>query len=272
MSQAESRFKKIVVLGGGTAGLLAACAIARELPQVELAIVRSRKMGVIGVGEGTIPSVPSFLHQFLKIDVQRFNQLVQPSIKLGIKFHWGKRPFFYYPFSPQFTRQNQLLNHPNGYFVDESTQYADICSALMHHDRVALSDANGRPIFQSNYAYHLENQKFVEFLEKLTDQLGLVKLDAVVRDVEVDAVGVKALILEDGRSIEGDLFVDCSGFRSRLLGDALAEPFVPFDNALFCDRAVVGGWNRSDADVYHPYTTSETMNAGWLGKLNTMNL
>ena len=74
--------------------------------------------------------------------------------------------------------------------------------------------------------------------------------------------------LEDGRRLEADFFVDASGFRCELLGKALGEPFVSFDRSLFCDRAVVGGWERTDEPIL-PYTTAETMDAGWAGRSST---
>ncbi len=74
--------------------------------------------------------------------------------------------------------------------------------------------------------------------------------------------GIAAVHLEDGRRLDADFFIDCSGFRSELLGKALAEPFLSFDRSLFCDRAVVGGWERTDEPIL-PYTTAETMDCGW---------
>ncbi len=263
MSSTETPIQKIVVLGGGSAGFLAGVAIAQQLPQVELVIVRSTKMGVIGVGEGTIPSVVQFLHRFLNLEMREFNQAVRPSIKLGIRYLWGQRPFFHYTFSPQLTQLHPRLPLPKGYFCQDNFEYADLNSALMNFDKVCLRRPNGTPKFNPNFAYHLENKQFVDYFEQLADQLGIQKIDAIVERVDADDSGVTALHLDNGQAISGELFIDCSGFRAELVGKVLKEPFVDFHNALFCDRAVVGGWQRTDADPYHPYTTAETMDAGW---------
>ncbi len=256
------KISRIVVLGGGTAGFLAAMALKRHLPESDVRMVRSTRMGVIGVGEGTIISIIPFLHQYLGLDTRTFHQRVRPSIKLGIKYLWGTRPFFHYTFSRQLSQPDPNLRYPRGYYCQESFEFADITSALMIHDRVCLKRIDGRPRFLASFAYHLENRSLVEYLESIADELSIPKIDDVVQDVELDENGVTALRLESGQRVEGDLFIDCSGFRSELLGKALGEEFVSFKSALFCDRAVVGGWPRSD-EPYHPYTTAETMNAGW---------
>lgn len=255
--------KRIVVLGGGSAGFLAAVAIAKKLPEVELTIVRSTKIGVIGVGEGTIPSVVQFLHRFLGLDMRAFNREASPSIKLGIRYLWGQRPYFHYTFSAQLSQSHPWFPVPKGYFCQDNFDYADLNAALMRFDKVALRKPNGRPQFNQNFAYHLENKKFVGYFERLADELGIKKVDAIVEDVILGPNGVETLKLDNGQALQGDLFVDASGFRAELIDKALHEPYVDFNDALFCDRAVVGGWPRGDEDPYHPFTTAETMDAGW---------
>ncbi|MEM9414373.1 MAG: tryptophan 7-halogenase [Planctomycetota bacterium] len=254
--------KKVVILGGGTAGLLCAMAFRQQLPDLDVTVVRSTKMGVIGVGEGTIVSVVHFLHNFLGIDSKAFHEQVEPSIKLGIRYLWGSRPQFYYTFSPQFTGLRPNLAYPTGYYCDDRFGYADMTSALMHHGKACLRTPQGTPALHGNFAYHLENKKLVEFLEAQTDQPGLTKVDDLVVDVERGPSGVSAIQLESGQRVAGDFFIDCSGFRSELLGRTLGAERIDFSDALFCDRAVVGGWARTD-EPYQPFTTAETMDHGW---------
>ena len=267
ISTTDNKIDHIVVLGGGSAGFLAASAIAAKLPEVKLTVVRSKKLGVIGVGEGTIPSVVTFLHRFLGLDIHEFNRQVRPSIKLGIRYHWGKRPFFNYAFSPQLTNRPKQLELPKGYYCKEDFEYADLSAALMNFGNACVRNRDGSPQFNSGFAYHLENKTFVDFFERLCDSLKVTKVDAIVDDVEVGPQGVSSLKLDNGQSIEADLFIDCSGFRAELIGKALKEPFIGFDEALFCDRAVVGGWERTNDDHYAPYTLAETMNAGWAWRI-----
>lgn len=254
--------RHIVVLGGGTAGLLAALAIERHLPQIRVTVVRSSQLGIIGVGEGTVPSIVRFLHDYLSIDSKTFHQTVRPSLKLGLRFLWGKRSHFHYSFSPQFSAPVPGLPHAKGWYCNDDLAYADICSALMDADKSCLKRIDGRPRFVGPFAYHLENERLVGFLETLTDNARIEKIDDVVVRVKQREAGIESLELESGRSVRADLFVDCSGFRSELLGRSLSERFVDFSNTLLCDRAVAGGWPRTH-EIYKPYTTAETMRAGW---------
>ncbi len=260
------KVKKVVILGGGTAGLLSALAFRQQLPELEVVVVRSKKMGVIGVGEGTIVSVVHFLHNFLGLDTQEFHQAVEPSIKLGIRYLWGERPFFNYTFSSQLSTERPGLSLPVGYMCDQEFEFADMSSSLMHNDKACLRSPKGEPMLFGGFAYHLENEKLVNYLENKSDGPGLTKIDDEVIEVERGQHGVTALKLASGDRVEGDFFIDCSGFKSVLLGGTQGAERVDYSNALFCDRAIVGGWKRTD-EPYHPYTTAETMDAGWAWRI-----
>jgi tryptophan halogenase len=141
-------------------------------------------------------------------------------------------------------------------------EYEDPISAMMRHDRAFERGAGGAPKFHNNFSYHFENERFVAFLEGYASAKGVEILDATVLDAQVDEAGITGLTLADGQQLSADLYVDASGFTSMLLGRKLEEPFVSFESSLFCDRAVVGGWQRTDEPI-KPYTTCETMDAGW---------
>ena len=261
----DGAIDRVVILGGGSAALLAAAAFARHLPEVEVVMVRSTKIGIIGVGEGTIATIGRFLHDFLGIDPVRFHQEVHPSIKLGIQFDWGAETPYHYSFAPQFSAANPVqsrLPHPVGDYCGEDARFASLSASLMYHGRVAVADSSGHPTQSPRFAYHLENRRFVEFLETWVDEHGVRAVDAIVDHVEVGEHGVESLHLDNGETMTADLYLDCSGFRSELLGTALAEPFISFKEALPCDRAVVGGWHRTD-ETYHAFTTAQAMDSGW---------
>ena len=255
--------KKIVVLGGGTSGFLTALAIKKQLPEIELVVVRSTKLGVIGVGEGTILSVVQFLNQFLGIPFHVLYQEAKAAPKLGIKYIWGKHPSFSFTFTGQLYQPNHNLEYPKGYYCSDNFDFADLNSALIANDKVCIKLPNGKPQFNKSVAYHFENKHFVSYLERLADEANILKVDDVFKQANSNEEGITSLVLESGQEVDGDLFIDCSGFRSELIDGVLNEEFVDFSDALFCDSAVVGGWPREKDDIFHPYTTAETMDAGW---------
>lgn len=265
IEEGDCKVGKVVILGGGTAALLTAVAFARHLPSIQIVLVRSTKMGIIGVGEGTIATIGRFLHDYLAIDPLRFHQQVHPSIKLGIQFLWGSEKPYHYSFAPQFSSANPVQGefaHPLGDYCGADARFANLAASLMYHGNVTTKSANGTPDPSPRFAYHIENRRFVKFLENWAKESGVKTVDAVVENVRVTQKGVDALYLDSGEKLTGDLFLDCSGFRSELLGTALTEPFVSFQDALPCDRAVVGGWRRTD-EPYNAFTTAEAMESGW---------
>jgi tryptophan halogenase len=259
----EKVMRSVLVLGAGSAGLLAAVSIRRALPEVVVRVVRSPEIGVIGVGEGTTPTLPAQLFNNLGIGRRRFYELAEPTWKLGIKFFWGPRDHFNYSFSQGLDAHWSDLARPNGYYCDEVFDYSNYATAFMEEGKVfPRQKSGGAPAIQEWHAFHIENRKFVATLEIIARERGIEFIDGRVSDAERGPSGIAAVLLEDGRRLAADLFIDSSGFRSELLGRALSEPFVSYDRSLFCDRSVVGGWERSDEPIL-PYTTIETMEAGW---------
>ena len=178
-----------------------------------------------------------------------------------MKFLWGPRREFFYTFAYEYQHRYPELPRNNGFFFNHDTPYAGQVSAFMAHDKAFPRRSDGAPQFHNHHAFHIENKKLVGWLEKVGREFGVEITDATVTP-ELGGPGIAALVTETGERITADLFVDASGFRSELIGRALAEPFRGFSDALFCDRAVIGGWPRTDEPI-HPYTVAETMDAGW---------
>ncbi len=256
--------QNVLVLGAGSAGLLAAITLKKKLPTLNVRIVRSSDIGVIGVGEGTTPAFPQHLFDYLGLDVARFFKEAEPTWKLGIRFLWGSREYFDYTFHQQFEGRWSHLSREPGFYAYEDFRGADVPSALMEAGKAFMfkTDGSGDPDMNMKFALHIENLKLVATLEKIAEEFGVKFLEGKVSAVERGPAGLTALRLEDGQRLEADFFVDCSGFRSELLGRAMEEPFVSYDRALFCDRAVIGGWDRT-TETTLAYTTAETMEAGW---------
>ena len=262
MSSQDRPIRNVIVLGGGSAGLIAAIALKRRLPRLVVRVLRSPDIGVIGVGEGTTSQFPRVLFGTLGLAMDKFYAEAQPQWKLGLKFEWGPRSHFFYSFSDANDERLQGLSRNNGFYANGGP--SDLWTALMEAGRVVPRSSAGLPAFfnHQHMAFHVENVKLVGYLEARCRELGVEFQDATVSGVELSDVGVVALKLDDGTKAAADFFVDASGFRSELLGKALAEQFVSYSDALFCDRAVIGGWARENEPIL-PYTTCTTMDAGW---------
>ncbi len=253
----------ITVLGGGSAGFIAAVALKSKIPALNVTVLRSKEIGIIGVGEGSTVPMTSFLHQFLGLGDRTFIEVARPTWKLGMKFLWGTRPHFYYPFGSQMELRLPSLPKNNAFYCAADMECSSINSAMMAADRIFHRQPDGLPNMHYDLAYHLENERFVQFLELYAHQVGVIVKDDTVTEVFQNERGIAGLRLASGSIQTADLYVDCSGFKSVLLGQALKEPFVSYDRSLLCDRAVVGGWPRSASEPIHPYTTCETMDGGW---------
>jgi tryptophan halogenase len=253
--------RSVVVLGGGSAGLMVALTLKRKLPSLTVRVLRSPDIGVIGVGEGTTIAFPRHFFDYLKLKPQQFYEQAEPTWKLGLKFLWGPRREFYYTFAYEYQHRYPELSRNNGFFFNNDFPYAGQISAYMANDRAFPRRPDGVPQFHAQHAFHVENKKLVGWLETVCREFAVEIRDATVRP-EGGPAGIAALVTETGERLTADLFVDASGFRSELLGRALQEPFLSYADALFCDRAVIGGWPRTDEPI-KPYTTAETMEGGW---------
>ena len=264
----SGRVGSVLVLGSGTAGLVAAAALKRRMPDLPVTVLRSPDIPVIGVGEGTTISVTDFLHDFLRVPSAQFFDVARPTWKLGIRFNWGPRGRFYYPFVSNVDAFVQGVRSPIGFFAGDQLDYTDVYSALMAEGRAFPRGPNGAPVMQGrNFAYHFENERLVNYLELYTKGQGVTTMDDTVVDVHRDGDRVTGLVLKGGGVARADLYVDASGFQSKLLGGALGEPFVSYKSTLFCDRAVVGGWDRGPDEPTLSYTTCDTMRSGWAWRI-----
>lgn len=258
----DQPLSNVTILGGGSAGLLAALTFKRMTPELDVEVIHSEKLGVIGVGEGTTVVFPEHLFKNLGIPPKRFYQEAEPTWKLGIKFVWGSRGEYFYDFSFQYDAQFPGMAKPTGFYADEDCRFLNDACALMQHDNAFISGPAGKPVINHEHAFHIENHKLVKCLRSIAAENGVKFSDDTLVETKFSENGIEELVFESGRRVSSDLFVDASGFGSELVGKALAEPFKSFASGLFCDRAVIAGWQRGEEPIA-PYTTAETMNSGW---------
>ncbi len=253
-------YRTIGIIGGGTAGYLTALAIRRYQPELRVTLIESPEIPIIGVGEATTPFIVKFLHSYLGKDINDLFRRVSPTWKLGIRFEWG-RPggyFFNYAFHP-----GGLLE---GVLYQGDVNLYSLGSVLMTRDAFPIVREGNQVtslLDRVPFAYHLDNERFVRYLREEAVAGGVNRIEQTIREVRLTADGeaIAAVVTDDAEERSFDLFVDASGFRSALLGDALRSPFRSFAPSLFTDTAVV-------ASVPHgghikPYTVAETMDAGW---------
>ena len=261
--------KDVLVVGAGSAGLMAALALKKKLPQLTVRVVRSHDIGIIGVGESTTPQYPQFLFEYLGLSRKFFYAVANPTWKLGIHFLWGPRGKFNYTFDPQLDLHYPDLSEPNGYYCEEEFCSLNLNSALMAERKAFEAQPNGGgPIIPNYAAFHLYNPHLVKALEQVGVSWGIEFIEGKINAVETAEAGVTGVVLEDGRRLTADFFVDATGFRSELLGKALQTPFVSYAASLFNDRAIVGSWERGPEDFIEPYTVAETMDAGWCWQID----
>ena len=262
------RVDKVLVVGGGSAGFMAALAIHRNVPGVEVALVRSTKVPIIGVGESTTIAFPRFMHDYCGIPHAEFFEGVRPSWKLGIHFEWGSpdRSSFNYAFDSHFGLKRPMFSRIDAYYCLADDTWATPVGCLMNHDRSPCMGPGPNARMNPNFGYHLDAKLLVEFLEDYAIRQGIDVLDGDVAEIPLDDTGaVAGMGLEDGRRLLADLYVDCTGFRSLLLSKTMGVPFVSYGDNLLCDRALAGRFDRDG--TIRPYTTTSTMDHGWAWRI-----
>lgn len=263
--------RRIVIAGGGTSGWMTAAALARFLEAGwTITLVESEEIGTIGVGEATIPMVRNF-NQALGIDEAEFLAATQGTFKLGIAFEgWGGfdqsylhafglvgRGLGLLPFQHYWLRARaQGTAGPLGDYVLNAVAAAD--NRFAHVQRPP-----GSPLPPMPYAYHFDASLYAVFLRRFAEARGVVRREGRIVEVQRDGASgdVAALQLADGSTVAGDLFIDCSGFRSLLLGETLGVGYQDWSQWLGCDRAVAVPCAR--VEPLTPYTRSIAQPAGW---------
>lgn len=260
--------RSVGILGGGTAGWLTALALRTHLPWLEVTVIETPSLPVIGVGEATVPSFVAFLHHYLRLDVVEFTRAVRPTWKQGIRFEWGQPGDYVFqaPFDWEVNGVGMLGSMGE---VDNVSHFTLQAHLMARGKTPILRQGNQHQSFLPvvAFAYHLDNPRLVDFLTRAALARGATREERKVVDAETTAVShdtdphIGALICEGGDTLRYDFYVDCSGFRSFLLDKTLGSPFLSFADSLPTDRAFA--FNASHGGDPQAYTTARTMKAGW---------
>ncbi|WP_288410408.1 tryptophan halogenase family protein [uncultured Sphingomonas sp.] len=269
--QAPDRVRRVVILGGGTAGWMTAAALSRSLGDaVAITLLESDAIGTVGVGEATIPTIHWF-NELVGIDEAAFVRATQATFKLGIEFvDWtapGHR--YFHPFGqfgaplPGVAFHHRWLKaQAEGLNVPLSA--LSLAAQLAAQGRFAKPTGDARSILSTlGYAYHFDAGLYAAYLRRLSESAGVTRIEGNLNHVERDGETgfVTALTTERGERIEGDLFIDCSGFRALLIAGAMGEGYEDWSHWLPCDRAVAVPCARVAPTT--PFTRSTARTAGW---------
>lgn len=258
--------KKVVIAGGGTAGWIAAATLSKSFKDsIELVLVESDAIPTVGVGEATIPPIIN-LHGMLGISEKEFLSRTNGTFKLGISFeNWldnGKKYIHSFGFAGQSTwvagfQHYWLAGVKRGINL---TEYGDYCPEHLacRMDKFAVLAKGG-----VNYAYHLDAGLYAKFLREVSEKHGTIRKEGTIEGVNIDSENgnIKSIALASGEVIEGDLFIDCTGFRALLIEEALKTGYEDWSHWLPCNSAIAAQTETVSEAI--PYTRSIARESGW---------
>jgi tryptophan 7-halogenase len=267
----DERIRSIAIVGGGTAGWVAASMLARALPGTGLVItlIESPEIGTIGVGEATIPPIIDLL-RFLSISEEDFIRHTQATYKLGIRFSdWNGRGHSYWhpfgTFGAPINRRPFYHSWHKARAAGWPLHFNDfgLCAALGEENKFLFPDSTPNSATSGlRYALHFDANLVARYLRSYAERLGVERMERNVAGATVRADGfIEELKFSDGSGLRADLYIDCSGFRGLLIEQTLHAGYVDWTSLLPCDRAVA--FATASSLPRPPYTQSLARSAGW---------
>jgi len=267
--------KTVVIVGGGTAGWMTAAGLAGTLGgRFRIRLVESSEIGTVGVGEATIPHIRAF-NAKLGLDEADFMRSTQATFKLGIEFRDWSRPggSYVHPFGAFGPEMGEVGFHQHwlrlralGYEIPIEAFSMPIVAARLSRFAHPSPDP-GSLLSTYAYAYHFDAGLYAAYLRKYAEARGVERTDGKIADVRFRPENgfIRSVLLEDRREIEGDLFIDCSGFRGLLIEQHLKAGYESWSHWLPCDRAVAAPC--AAAEPAAPLTRSTALDAGWAWRI-----
>ncbi len=264
--------KKILIVGGGTSGWMTACFLSKRLDNVEVILVESSDIPTVGVGESTIIKMNYFLREMGLVE-KDWMPSCNATYKEGIYFQdfYNKGEHFWHPFqvvNPELTDYWIHKYYKEGLSVDSYFDYCYSNTVKNQNNRIDLeTKINLNEVKNISYTYHLDAGLFAQHLKSfIALPGGVIHLVDEVTEINLDEDGsVSGVETGANGTMTADLYVDCSGFRSLLLGDKLKEPYLDYQDRIPNDRAIAVRVPYQDRDrEMHPYTSATALDAGWV--------
>lgn len=267
----DSRIRDVVILGGGTAGWMAAAALSASMgDQLRIRLIESEQIGTVGVGEATIPALRLF-NGLVGIDEDAFLRASQGTFKLGIEFlNWGRIGESYMHAFGQIGQSLDLIEFWQYWLRGRKEGVAENLGKYSFNENVARAGKFARlqripnsELEGIGYAFHFDASLYARFLRDISEKNGVIRTEGHIVKVNQDAESgfVRSLILESGEEIAGELFIDCSGFRAMLMEQTLDVGYVDWSHWLPCDHAIAVPTANSGPP--RPFTQSIAHRAGW---------
>jgi tryptophan halogenase len=261
--------KKVVIAGGGTSGWCTAAALAQQLgPLLDITLIESEEIGTVGVGEATFPTIRTF-HHLLALDEPEFLRATRGSIKLGISFENWARLGDRYIHSFGVIGKATWLGEFHHYWLAAKQEgfggeLEDYCFELQAAKAHRFFTSEKSPI---NYAYHFDAALYARYLRQRSEGRGVKRIEGKIVEVKQNAETgfIEAVVMQSGERIEGDFFIDCSGFRGLLIEQALKAGYEDWGHWLRNDSALALQTEFS-GDI-PPYTRAIAHDCGWQWKI-----
>jgi tryptophan halogenase len=268
----QREVRRIVIVGGGTAGWMAAAWFSKLSggARFSIELIESDEIGIVGVGEATVPSINEF-NRGMQIDEADFMRATQASVKLGIEFQdWYRAGESYiHPFGHYGVPMNGIYFHH--FLLRHRARGAGLSSDAFNQNIVACRqgrygpppDGDRLPLPPLAHAFHFDAGLYAVYLRRIAESFGVKRTEGRIVGVQQHGEDgfIESVTLADGRQISGDLFVDCSGFRGLLIEQTLHAGYEDWSEWLPCDRAMAVPCERIAATT--PYTRSTSRESGW---------
>lgn len=264
--------RNVVIVGGGTAGWMAAASLVKFLENmnVRIRLVESEEIGTVGVGEATIPPIIDFI-RVLGIDENEIVREIKATFKLGIAYQDWTKPghFYFHPFGPTgFGMGN--VSFPSYWLkmylegkAERLEEYSMQAMASQLGKFMRPVHAPNTPFNKITYALHFDASLFARYLRQFAEKRGVMRIEGKVQQVSLRPEDgfIESVTMENGKKVEGDLFIDCSGFRGLLIEQALKSGYEDWTRWLPCDRAVAVPSERAGSPP--SFTLVTAREAGW---------